>query len=336
MDISLAPPETRGLKPLILAAILAYAPTLIRAAFAQDAPTILQVDVENFVNYAYDVSDLSKLAQNPGPLVAAQPVNFSTWVTIADVTAINGSPAKGTLVMSTQFVRLTPAPTPGMAIADIVRTGYVHWAFELLKPDGSPIGSIFVAGLSGGTPPPGSPLNASAGNNAIFGGTGAFTGARGSVNAVAPSSGRSASQVEDPSMRRINGGGKSHYVLQIIPMSRPEVVTTATGPLVLHADWTPVTADKPAQRGEVLIAIARGLGPTLPGVNPGDPFPRDPFAVVTSPVDVIVDGSPRLQSIKSDCRGQATCITSVSAYPTRRLLGRCRCKSVRHGSRGRL
>jgi uncharacterized protein (TIGR03437 family) len=219
-------------------------------------------------------------------------MNFSTWVTVADVTAINGSPAKGTVVMATQFVRLTPTPTPGMAVADIVRTGYAQWAFELQKPDGSAIGSIFVAGLTGGTPPPGSPLTASAGSNAIVGGTGAFLGARGAVNSVPPSAGRAASQAEDPSMRRINGGGKSHYVLQIISMFRPEVVTTATGPLVLHADWAPVTADKPAQRGEVLIAIAKGLGPTLPGVNPGEPFPRDPFAVVTSPVEVSVDGKP--------------------------------------------
>jgi uncharacterized protein (TIGR03437 family) len=49
----------------------------------------------------------------------------------------------------------------------------------------------------------------------------------------------------------------------------------------------------------VLIAIAKGLGPTRPGVNPGDPFPSDPFAVVTSPVQVLVDGraSPAINQV---------------------------------------
>jgi uncharacterized protein (TIGR03437 family) len=276
----------------ILIGLLVQAPLLIRVGAAQEVPTVLQVDVENAVNYVYDVADPSKLAQNPGPLPASQPLNFSTWISIMDVIAINGSPAKGTLVMSTQFFRLTPTPMPGQAIADVVRTGQAQWSFELLKPDGSPIGAIFAVGLTGGPPPPGSPLTSGGGNNAIVGGTGAFTGVRGTVNAVPPGASRLASEAEDPSMRRINGGGKARYALQITPALRPEVVTTAAGPLVLHSDWRPVTRDQPAQRGEVLIAIVKGLGPTLPGVNPGDPFPSDPLAVVAAPVEVIIGGTP--------------------------------------------
>jgi uncharacterized protein (TIGR03437 family) len=91
-------------------------------------------------------------------------------------------------------------------------------------------------------------------------------------------------------MRRINGGGKASFLLQILPMSRPEIAVTAAGLAVFHYDWSPVTSNSPARIGETLIVYAKGLGPTMPGVNPGDPFPTDPIAVVTSPVEVLVDG----------------------------------------------
>jgi uncharacterized protein (TIGR03437 family) len=37
--------------------------------------------------------------------------------------------------------------------------------------------------------------------------------------------------------------------------------------------------------------MATGLGPTRPGVNPGELFPRSPLHTVNSPVDVIVNGA---------------------------------------------
>ncbi len=36
--------------------------------------------------------------------------------------------------------------------------------------------------------------------------------------------------------------------------------------------------------------FATGLGPTVPGVDPGKPFPASPLAAVNSPVDVTVSG----------------------------------------------
>ena len=36
--------------------------------------------------------------------------------------------------------------------------------------------------------------------------------------------------------------------------------------------------------------FATGLGPTLPGVDPGKPFPTSPLAAVNSPVEVLVNG----------------------------------------------
>jgi uncharacterized protein (TIGR03437 family) len=75
-------------------------------------------------------------------------------------------------------------------------------------------------------------------------------------------------------------------------MSRPQVVTTASGPAVLHADFSPVTAANPATAGEILIVKATGLGPTVPGVDPGQPFPPDSLQAVNSPVDITVNGRP--------------------------------------------
>ena len=67
-------------------------------------------------------------------------------------------------------------------------------------------------------------------------------------------------------------------------------MTTASGPAVFHSDLSPVTAAKPARSGEVLIAQATGLGPTVPGVDPGQPFPTDAILQVNSPVAVTVNG----------------------------------------------
>ena len=142
-------------------------------------------------------------------------------------------------------------------------------------------------------PTPGAPLAVTQGNFAIVGGTGAFLGARGqvgqSVNAQTMAS-RQASMAEDPANRRRNGGGKIRFALHLIPMFRPEVVATATGPAIFHADFSPVTAAKPAKASEILIVKATGLGPTLPGINPGQPFSTDALQLVNSPVAVTVNG----------------------------------------------
>src|SRR6266568_2093686 len=73
-------------------------------------------------------------------------------------------------------------------------------------------------------------------------------------------------------------------------MSSPQIVTGASGPALFHADFSPVTAARPAKAGEVLIVKASGLGPTVPGVNPGQAFPTDSIQQVNSPVAVTVNG----------------------------------------------
>jgi uncharacterized protein (TIGR03437 family) len=80
-------------------------------------------------------------------------------------------------------------------------------------------------------------------------------------------------------------------LLYLIPMSRPEIQATPTGPAVVHSsDFTLVTAAKPAKAGEILSLFATGLGPVRANVDPGRPFPTSPLALVNSPVEVMVNG----------------------------------------------
>ena len=103
-------------------------------------------------------------------------------------------------------------------------------------------------------------------------------------------------------------------MLQLIPQSSPAVTLTANGPAVAHAsDFSLVTAAKPAKGGEILSLIATGLGPTqtvcpstggtggtvgstcpagVTPLQPGDPFPASPLALVNSPIGVTINGQP--------------------------------------------
>jgi uncharacterized protein (TIGR03437 family) len=258
--------------------------------------TMLFIEFENNVQYNLDTSDYSKLATDPSATTAAASKNFQSNVVIADIVAVNGQPAKGAFLRERRTITLTPNPASGQAIADVTRTfsGF-ETAFEILQPDGTPIGSIFLSGFGGGSPtPPGAPLAQNLSNLAIVGGTGAFLGARGQGGEAAlpgNTGARQASMTEDPSKRRNNGGGKQRWVLHVIPMLRPEISVTSTGPAVTHSsDFSVVTASKPANAGEVLSLFATGLGPTRPGVDPGQPFPATPLALVNSPVEVTVNG----------------------------------------------
>jgi hypothetical protein len=144
-------------------------------------PTILQIDLENYVNYVEDIFDVSKFATDPNETTAKEPINFAKTVVVADIVAINGQPAGGTAVFNIRRLILRPAPNPGQAISDITRDSMVDFRFEILQTDGAQIGTIMATGLGVGSPPPGSPLAQTQGNDAIVGGTGAFLGARGQL-----------------------------------------------------------------------------------------------------------------------------------------------------------
>lgn len=257
--------------------------------------TILEIDIENLVQYYVDTFDLARFATEPNATPATPARNFREALWIGDIVAVNGQPAKGTTVLHARGMGLSAAPNAGQAIADTVRSSIIDQTFEILRTDDTPVGTILVSGLSGGTAPPGAPLAITQGNFAIVGGTGAFLGARGqigqSVNAQTTAS-RQASMAEDPANRRRNGGGRIRWVGHLIPLSRPEIVVSTTGPAVFHSNFTPVTAANPARAGELLIVTATGLGPTRPGVDPGRSFPQTVLAEVNSPLDVTINGQP--------------------------------------------
>jgi hypothetical protein len=100
-----------------------------------------------------------------------------------------------------------------------------------------------------------------------------------------------ASVTEDPANRRIHGGRASRFTFQLVPLARPEFVRSANSPNVFHSDFSPVTASNPARRGEVLICAVTGLGPTLPGKQPGALFPADSLQEIASPIQVLVNGT---------------------------------------------
>ena len=96
---------------------------------------------------------------------------------------------------------------------------------------------------------------------------------------------RQASITEDPSRRRINGGGNSRRIVTLFPMSTPRIVA------VTHAsDFSLVTGSKPAAAGEILSIFGTGLGPTQPGVDPGTAFPSGALQTANSPIEVTVNG----------------------------------------------
>src|SRR5713101_5905394 len=112
---------------------------------AQTPPTtILEIDVENVVNYFYDTFDISKYAKNPGVTTASTP-DFSEAVSFTDIVAVNGQPARGTSVAILRSIFLATDLTPGMAIADMVRKAFNQVTFEILSNDGAPIGSLFIS-----------------------------------------------------------------------------------------------------------------------------------------------------------------------------------------------
>ncbi len=258
--------------------------------------SLLVVETENHVIYVRDVADYSRLATSPGLTTAVLPRSFEQDVIIGDIVSVNGKRVKGTVVETTNFLTLRPAPAPGQAIADITRGGMIEWYFEILDEDGQRIGSIVVTGMNGGQPPPGQTRQIQFGSYVVVGGNGAFLGVRGYMGAAAGTtvlSARFASMAEDPANRRLLGGGSIRQGIYILPMFRPEVLTTPRGPAVVHAsDFSQVTTARPARAGEILTLFATGLGPTRPGVEPGQPFPASPPQVANSPIDVTVNGSP--------------------------------------------
>jgi hypothetical protein len=267
-----------------------------KAAAQASPPTILIINVENLVEYIQDTFDSPAVAANTAAKPAEFDRNFDVATVLGDIAMVNRRPARGTYIGRTRVIRSTPNPKPGEAIADVPRAAIREVVIEILKADGTPVGRIMGLGMSGGPPPPGAPLAQTGGNWAIVGGTGAFLGARGEFGGAQQRGspiGRAASMAEDPARRRENGGGPQPIALMVIPMSTPEVASILGSPAIMHAhNSSLVTAAMPAAAGEVLSIHATGLGPTVPGIDPGQPFPPAPASLVNSPIELTLNDLP--------------------------------------------
>src|SRR5690349_2035694 len=112
---------------------LLIATSFCAAGQTRNPATILQIDIENWVQYVEDTSDVSKFATNPNATTATFPSNFGRAVAIADIVAVNGQPVKGTMTRAQQYLFLNTAQGPGRAIADTVRSAFAMDTYEILS-----------------------------------------------------------------------------------------------------------------------------------------------------------------------------------------------------------
>jgi len=260
--------------------------------------TKLEVVVANSVSYFHDAIPYGEYATSQRQTTPATGGrNFRAWTNIGDVVSVNGKPAKGVMTSWHTVIGLSTNPANGQAISDVNgRLSQTFAVLEILQQDGTPVGSLMLQGTTFGPVVPGRPSGGQGANFAIVGGTGAFLGARGFSGQVRTNPGLivgAASVSEDPGIRRSRPGDEWTYRMTVIPMNAPEVITTASGPAVVHSsDFTPVTPAKPARPGEVVSLFARHLGPTTSTAEPGQPFPETPLQPVNSPVEILVNGTP--------------------------------------------
>jgi uncharacterized protein (TIGR03437 family) len=265
---------------------------LCSTAWSQAPPTtILTIEMESAVQYQENFAN----PQKNGTSTVMEPQNttpatFFPGTFVADIVTINGTKSKGTTVARIFWVGLNANPSGSQAIADTTRFQAMDIHFEIQQADGSSLGTIVLSGVTGGAPPLGAPKAGVTGTFVVMGGTGAFLGIRGQA-ATIMNTHRATSNSENPINRRTFPAGLWKMVLQLIPMKTPEVVVNSAGPVIVHSsDYSQVTAVKPAHPGEVLTLVASGLGPTRPGVDPGQAFTASPAQLASSPVAVAVNG----------------------------------------------
>jgi hypothetical protein len=210
-------------------------------------------------------------------------------VFIADIVSVNGRPARGVMVRRGTRVGLTTNQAAGQAISDTTRGFIDDGVWEIQNAEGAAIGTFTTHGFIGGPPPPGAPAAATGTNLAVTGGTGAFFGVGGQLTGAPVTGGPGtrvpASVTEDPANRRINGGNRSRFLVQLLPAFRPEIVIGHAGRAVFHAaDGRPVTTGHPATANEELTLYARNLAPQVPSAAGAG------GQLATSSLEVIIDG----------------------------------------------
>jgi hypothetical protein len=271
------------MKRFFFGALLA-SPAILAQVTQSPRVAVLDVLVENLVSYRLDVADPATLATALGPVSPAPSRTFQEFVGIGDIVSVNGKPAKGVWTNRGHTLSFTPTPAPGQPIANVETASHIECTWELYTADGVFVGRLNDRGLA---------------QHAITGGGGAFLGATGEhFNGPRGPGGfdppiRRASITEDPSMRRVHGGGTWQALIYLAPAFWPDVESTPAGPAIFHEDFSLVTSARPARPGEPLIVRAKGLGPTRPDLRPAGllRFRSDPpYEEVNSPVTVTVAG----------------------------------------------
>jgi uncharacterized protein (TIGR03437 family) len=260
-------------------------------------PVTFTLDLSDTVTYRGDTSDYTKLGTVAVPTTGISRA-FQLGVNVGDIRAVNGQPAKGIWVRKFNPAgQWLPTPAPGQFVSDTTSGPTGECVFNILSADGAWIGALFDRHQD-----PTGPAHF------IVAGGGAFLGVVGEhrlIETIVPER-AAASQVEDPSMRRILGGGKSRLIFTLYPRVRPAVQVTPNGPAISHADYSPVTAANPARPGELLIVAATGLGPVKPNLEPPGSieFSGPPYQEVNSPVTVVFNGTELPVSNKFGWPGQ--------------------------------
>jgi len=92
-----------------------------------------------------------------------------------------------------------------------------------------------------------------------------------------------------------NNGTRSNTITVPVAATAPGIATVLQSGIGLgaiqHADGTPVSASKPAARGETIVIYATGLGQVTPSVADGAPAPGSPLAKTNSVLTVYFNGT---------------------------------------------
>lgn len=124
-------------------------------ARGQAPATRLLVELQNVVEYQVDTYDLSKFGTNPNVTKGGSTAGLGPLiVSVGDIVAVNGDPAKGTYISQAALAGVRPTPPPGQPIGDPTWNTSRYETYEILQPDGTPVGTIMTSGLNAGSPSP--------------------------------------------------------------------------------------------------------------------------------------------------------------------------------------
>lgn len=114
----------------------------------------------------------------------------------------------------------------------------------------------------------------------------------GQVSAIVPAATEAVARIQV-----VNNGETSNAITAFMGFTSPGVFTVPPGGIgqaaALHADYSLVTTDNPAQIGEIIAVYVSGLGATFPAVADGDAGPStSPFSQVLNRIRVRIGGQP--------------------------------------------